>query len=94
MTYAEQAATAANPGFNTRVVACSVQQAETFINDARPEFSDLARLIIRDSNTGAYLTPLVAAMPNMTVESEDPDLLAAVQAVWPVYGATLQEGTP
>ena len=89
MSYADQAATAADPGFIDRVAACGVEQAEIFVNDARPEFHVLARQVIGSAYTARALVPLVAARPGITADSGDPDLLAAVQNVWPVYGATI-----
>jgi hypothetical protein len=89
MTYAEQAATAADEEFRSRVRACSTEQALVFINDDRPEFSLLAEQVIRSPGNADPLVPLVAGKPAITPESEDPDILAAVQSVWPVYGATL-----
>jgi hypothetical protein len=91
MTYADQADTAADDGFRARVQACATEQALTFINDARPEFNVLAELVIHSPGTGAALVPLVAGKPGIVITSPDPDVLAAVQAVWPVYGATLVE---
>ena len=89
MTYAEQAATAHDPEFSGRVIACGVEQSLIFIDDSRPEFYLLAEQIIAGSGAAGALVPLVAGKAGITSESEDPDLLAAVQAVWPVYGATL-----
>jgi hypothetical protein len=89
VSFADQAATAADPDFTGRVIACAVQESETFINDTRPEFTLLARQIIGASGSAAALVPLVAARPGITTASADPDILAAVQYVWPVYGATL-----
>jgi hypothetical protein len=96
MTYADQAATAADPEFRDRVRACTTQQALIFIDDGRPEFNVLAEQVIHNAGTADSLVPLVAGKPGITTGSGDPDILAAVQAVWPVYGATLigEEPTP
>jgi len=89
MSYAEQAATAADEEFRARVRACSTEQALIFIDDARPEFNLLAEQVIRSPAFADPLVPLVAGKPGLTTASGDPDILAAVQSVWPVYGATL-----
>lgn len=89
MSYADQAATAKDPGFIDRVTACALEQAQVFADDARPEYSQLADIIIGSAGTAHALVPLVAARPAITVEATDGDILAAVQYVWPVYGGTL-----
>jgi hypothetical protein len=90
MSYAEDYALAyADLDFKGRVSMCVAEQAKVFVNDARPEFKDLASKAIADNRlvTDQFL-PLVATQPNMTTESTDGDLLAAVQALWPVVGAS------
>jgi len=95
MTYADQAATTQDPAFNDRVIACTVEQALVFVDDQRPEFKLLAQQVISSAGYGRQLVPLVAGKPGMSPESDDGAILAAVQAVWPVYGATLvTEETP
>jgi hypothetical protein len=89
MTYADQAATAADPGFGDRVTACAVEQAQIFVNDDRPEFQVLARQVIASTQSARALVPLVAGKPEMSTESDDGAILSAVQAVWPIYGASL-----
>jgi hypothetical protein len=89
MTYADQAATATDPDFRARVTACAVEQAQIFINDERPEFHGLASRIIQSVGAAEPLVGLVAGKPGISTASGDPDLLAAVQAVWPVYGAAM-----
>ena len=89
MSYAEDFALAtANLDFRGRVSMCIAEQAKVFVNDGRPEFKDLANRAIAD-NAAVTLqfVPLVATQPDMTDESADTELLAAVQALWPVVGA-------
>jgi hypothetical protein len=93
MTYADQAATAADEEFRVRVRACSTEQALVFVNDDRPEFSVLAERIIQSPWSADALAPLVAGKPGISKESGDPDILAAVQNVWPIYGGTLVPST-
>jgi len=94
MSYADKAATVADEGFRSRVRSCSTEQALVFVNDARPEFSVLADLVIRNQGSADALIPLVAGQPAIDTASADPDILAAVQSVWPVYGATLVPEEP
>jgi len=94
MTYAEQAATVADEGFRSRVRACSTEQALTFVNDDRPEFHLLAEQVIHWNGAADPLISLVAGKPGISSASGDPDILAAVQSVWPVYGATLTPEEP
>lgn len=89
MTYADQAETATDEEFRARVRACATEQALTFVNDDRPEFRDLANLVVQSQFAAEPLVPLVAGKPGITTASGDPDILAAVQNVWPIYGATL-----
>jgi hypothetical protein len=78
--------------FYDRVIACSVEQAQIFVNDARPEFSNLATAIIAATGAARGVFDLVCTSPNFRdvddgAAAPDGDILAAVQAVWPVYGA-------
>jgi hypothetical protein len=88
MSYADTAATAIDEAFIARVMACGVQQALTFVNDARPEFKNYAQAVIASENNARQLVWPVCGQPAITAVSADPDLLAAVQAVWPLVGAS------
>jgi hypothetical protein len=90
MSYAEDYALAfANLDFRGRVSMCVAEQAKSFVNDGRAEFYVLAQAAIDDNiAVTAQFLPLVATQPDMTSESTDADLLAAVQALWAVVGAT------
>ena len=89
MSYAEDYALAtANLDFRGRVSMCIAEQAKVFVNDGRPEFYRVAQDAIADNATVTdQFVPLVATQPDMTGESADSELLAAVQALWPVVGA-------
>jgi hypothetical protein len=90
VSYAEDYALAyADLDFRGRISMCIAEQAKVFVNDGRPEFRDLASDAIADNATvTTQFLPLVATQPDMTGDSTDGDLLAAVQALWPVVGAT------
>lgn len=89
MSYAEDYALAtANLDFRGRVSMCVAEQAKVFINDGRSEFKALASDAIADNRAiTEQFMPLVATQPGIDGESTDGDLLAAVQALWPVVGA-------
>lgn len=89
MTYADMFALSTDYSFQSRITAASSEQALIFVNDARPEFYEPARRIILAAGNAAPFFSLVAAQPAMTTESTDGDILAALQAVWPQYGAAL-----
>jgi hypothetical protein len=92
MSYADTAALVQDSAFIGRVGAASTEQALIFVNDARPEFKAPATLIIQSSANSFPLVSLVAGQPAITAESTDADILAALQAVWPKYGAAIQTG--
>ena len=87
-SYEEQAATAHDPGFVDRITAAGVRQALTFINHTNPEFNLYAKAVIASEANARQLVWPVAAEPDMTTDSTDPEILAAVQAVWPLVGAS------
>ena len=89
MSYADVYTLSTDFGFQSRVTAASTEQALVFVNDDRPEFKEPASRIILSAGNAAPLFPLVAAQPAMSVDSTDGDILSALQAVWPQYGAAL-----
>lgn len=89
MTYADTAELVADQGFIKRVNAAATEQALIFVNDDRPEFKAPATEVILSVYNAAPFHNLVAGQPGMTTESTDGDILAALQAVWPQYGAAL-----
>lgn len=89
MSYLDTYNLGLNFEFQARITAASTEQALIFINDARPEFQEPARQIILSPGNAAPFFSLVAGQPAMTEDSTDGDILAALQAVWPQYGAAL-----
>lgn len=92
--------------FNGRVRACTVQQAETFQNDGRPQMVSAANAALR-GEADPYLTlaRMAAAGPGMADAAGDPvdqtqiadeDILASVQANFPTVAALFydDEGNP
>jgi len=94
MTYQDTFDLTNDQTFQGRVSAASTEQALIFVNDSRPEFTAPAQLIILNSGNARPLFSLVAGQPGMTTESTDGDILAALQAVWPKYGAAILEAEP
>lgn len=89
MSYADTYALSLDFGFQSRITAASTEQALIFVNDDRPEFKEPASRIILSPGNAAPFFSLVAAQPAMSVESTDVEILSALQAVWPQYGAAL-----
>lgn len=89
MSYAEDyALMVTDLDFKGRVSMCIAEQAKVFVNDGRPEFKQVAEDAIADNAAvTAQFLPLVVTQPDMTSESTDAELLAAVQALWAVVGA-------
>jgi hypothetical protein len=94
--------------FGGRVRACTVEQAEVFRNDARPDFVALANECLLGSGE-IYLAfiRMVAAAPGLAdkaatadgvdqAQVTDADLLSTVQANWQVVAGLYfdADGTP
>jgi hypothetical protein len=99
MSYASMGALADDPGFLTRVTSCASEQALIFKDDARPEFANLATAIIQTPGNARGLFELVCVSPSFREVTDsasvpDADILAAVQSVWPVYGAAVYPNPP
>lgn len=96
--YTDQAALLANQSYTERVYACLRSQALVFVNDDRPEFTSVANAVMLSPNGDiAYnVVAMTTAQPDMSAESTDDDITAAVQYVWPLVGAALvkEEPTP
>jgi hypothetical protein len=80
-----------DPIFRGRVFACIKQQALIYKDDGRYGIATLANAIIASSGTAGGLFELVCVAPGFGDEAsqdavKDGDILAAVQAMWPVYG--------
>jgi hypothetical protein len=104
-TYAAIDQLTQDPIFGGRVRSCTVQQAETFQNDQRPDFVAVAAGCLRGDGT-LYLAfiRMTAAGPNGsaadngdgTIEQGkvgDADILSAVQAYWPVVAGLFFDDT-
>jgi|SRR3954469_11638522 hypothetical protein len=94
MTYLDTFDLTQNREYQARITAAASEQALIFVDDARPEFVAPAHAIILSAGAASAFFSLVAAQPAITAESTDGDLLAALQAVWPKYGAALVEDEP
>lgn len=89
MSYAEIADQTDDGQWQRRMVACAVEQAQVFVNDARPEFYRLAQEIIADAGEALAMRWLVSGAPVAGDQDDDQVLLSAVQYAWPIFGATL-----
>jgi hypothetical protein len=100
MSYQSQGSLATDPAFVQRVSACSVQQANIYINDTREDMKAFSDAILRfESAPQITLFNMVAAAPGLadsadvgdgTIDSTlvvDQAILSAVQAVWPTAAA-------
>jgi hypothetical protein len=94
--------------FGGRVRACSTQEAETYVNDGRPNMVAAATDALRGGSiTSNTLTRLLASAPGFADAAEtesgidssqipDADILAGVQANYPTVAALYwaEDGTP
>jgi hypothetical protein len=92
MTYLDTANLVRDPEFQGRIMAAASEQALIFVADSRPEFSEPAQRVILSSGNAVPFISLVAGMPGISAASTDQDILAALQNVWPIYGAALIGG--
>jgi hypothetical protein len=88
MSYLDSYLLTMNSAFRGRVSACVAEQAKVFVNDERPEYVNLAHSAIaaNDPITDQFM-PLISTQPDMSQDSDDGAILAAVQALWPTIGA-------
>lgn len=93
MSYQDQAELLGDGVFTQRVAVCTVEQAQVFINDERPEYQGFARHVITSGSAGPMPVNVVAR-PGMTADSSDADIVAAVQYCWPLVGAGYVAGSP
>lgn len=94
MSYANQAALAADEDFLARVTSCCKEQALVYQNDGRPDIAGLARVIIAEPANAKGVFELVCVAPGFgdatdSTTIQDPQILAAVQATWPTFAAVL-----
>lgn len=88
MSYQSQHDVATDVVFQHRVIMCVAEQSEIYANDGRLEYSRLAHQAIATLESVAeQFVPMVAVRPAITASSPDSDLLAAVQYLWPLFGA-------
>lgn len=100
MSYEAQSLLTANPTFQGRVNSATIEQADRFKDDTRPDIVALAAAIARDDpGPGAAMIRLAAAGPGIadrvdngdgTIDQAkvaDADILALVQANWPTVAA-------
>lgn len=94
MSYANQAALAADKEFEARVTSCCVEQALVYQNDGRPDIAGLARVVIAEPSNAHGVFVLVCVAPGFGDSTDssaidDPSILSAVQAQWPTYAAVM-----
>jgi hypothetical protein len=94
MSYLDTFTLTSDASFQGRVIAASSEQALIFVDDARPEFVAPAQEVILSTGNAYPFVSLVAGQPGITALSTDADILAALQAVWPKYGAALINDAP
>jgi hypothetical protein len=108
MSYSNIDALTFDPAFAGRVRACCVEQAETFRNDARPDFVALANSVLRGEAEGVLsFVRVTAAAPGIADKATTPDgidqslitdedVLSTVQANWQVVAGLYyaEDGTP
>jgi hypothetical protein len=92
--------------WQARIRACAVQQSETFVNDARPQFVAAAGEVLRGgSDITLALTRIAGAGPGMAdtagnppdqAQIPDADILASVQANFPLVAGLYysEDGSP
>jgi hypothetical protein len=109
MSYQAQWLLESDLTFTGRDRAATIQQADTFQNDARPDIAACAVAVLQDDTniTGAFLR-MAAAGPGIadkvdngdgTITQEnvtDADLLSLTQANWPTVAALYfnEDGSP
>jgi hypothetical protein len=108
MSYQSQTALAEDPDFQARVRGCCIQQAGSFINDARPSWVSLAKAILRqDPEETTTFFWISAAGPGIADKVSTPegidqslvtdaDLLSLTQTNWPIVAELYfnEDGTP
>jgi hypothetical protein len=109
MSYQTQSALTADSDFNGRSQSAAISQAESFVNDQRPDWVALAQAVLRgELDKLSAFVRANAAGPGIadkvdtgegTIDQAlvlDEDLLSLTQANWPVIAAAYfdQEGTP
>src|SRR5262245_40821285 len=106
MSYQSQTQLASDQRFQQRINAVTQQQAQTFVNDARPDIVALAKSVLRVEaktlptfyNSGAASPGFADAVDqgDGTIDSSlltDAQLLATVQALWPTVADLFWDDT-
>lgn len=80
--------------FGGRVRACAVQQAETYKDDARPDFVALADDQLVGGSTYLAFVRIIAAFPGLAEADEiaDGDILSQMQANWQTVASLYYSG--
>jgi hypothetical protein len=109
MSYQTQAQLEADYWFQQRNRAAGIQQAETYKDDARPNFVAMAGAVLRDeAGPGPTLNRMAAGGPGIadkvdkgdgTIDQAlvtDADILSLTQANWPTVASLFfnDDGTP
>jgi hypothetical protein len=99
MTYAAMGKLSDDTAFRDRVLACCTEQALIFKDDGRADMAALAESIIASQINALGLFELVCVSPSFaggerSDQIEDPDILASVQANWPVYAGVVFPSEP
>jgi hypothetical protein len=88
MSYAEQNTLYRDLGERGRYEMCIRQQGYIFAADGRPDIKALGMGVVAgDAQDIDAVIAAICTGPNSAQLGEDPDLLAAVQAVWPTVAA-------
>jgi hypothetical protein len=107
LAYLTQSLLASDTDFNRRVGASCTEQAESFRNDARPDFVALANSVLRGEAEGtATFVRMTASAPGIAdkAATDDPavvdsskvldeDILSAVQGNWQVVAGLFYDST-
>lgn len=90
MTYQEQSDLYHDDATRARAEMCIREQGAIFGNDGRPDIAALGRAVTAGDHPAIdAVTAAVCVSPNWAALDQDPDLLAAVQGVWPAVAAAL-----
>ena len=89
MSYEEQSERYHDPAQRSRYEMCIREQAQTFSENADPANASLGRAIVGgDPQAIDNVMAAICVGPNSAQLGNDPDLLAAVQAAWPVVAGS------
>lgn len=96
MTYQTRSQLSFDAVFRDRTITCCKEQALVFKDDGRPEIAALAEAILLNPANAHGVFELVVVAPDFTDVTDastitDPEILSAVQAVWPTYAQVAYE---